>query len=216
MPLNEAKLNKSNQLTNDKHTLDFPVVIKHNYGSRGKGNHKIDTPEAYKTFVKGKTLSHYVVEPFYSGVAEYRIHITAHGPIYCLRKMLKSDVPKEKRWVRNDSTCVWITEFAQNRDANNNFISFKAQDNPKFDRPNNWNEIIKECKKALEAIGGDVLAVDVKAQSSRDKKGNKREKVDFYILEVNSAPSMGDITLEIYKKQLPVILNNKYGNFGSN
>src|SRR6185295_12245911 len=100
-----------------------------------------------------------------------------------LRKRLRNDVPKEKRWVRNDSTCVWITEYTQEKAANGDFIRFTNQDSPDFDKPSNWDEIIEECKKALKSIGGDLLAVDVKAQGNKDNKGRKRPKVDFYILE---------------------------------
>lgn len=194
--------------------LKFPLIVKSRYGSRGEGNHKIDTPKDFNTFLsKGVTKANYIVEPYFSGPVEFRIHISKDGPIYSLRKMLKTNIPEEKRWVRNDDTCVWITEFAQNRTANGKFISFKVQDNSKFDRPGNWNEIVEECKKALKAVGGDLLAVDVKSQSSYDSKKHRREKVEFYILEVNSAPSMGEITTEIYKRELPAILRSKYDRY---
>lgn len=212
IPLNEAKI-EGNSITNGKIIINFPIIVKSHFGSRGVGNHKFITVDELSKFLKNNTASHYIVEPYFSGTVEFRIHITENGPIYSLRKLLKTDTPKDKRWFRNDSNCVWITEFAQNRDQRGNFISFKTQDNDKFDRPGNWNDIIAECKKALRSVGGDVLAVDVKAQSNRDSKGRKRDQVEFYILEVNSAPSMGDITTEVYKRELPRILSNKYDNF---
>lgn len=211
MQLREAKIEKD-KITNGKVTLSFPVVVKSYYGSRGNGNYKIDTPEALKKFMENNSVGNYIVEQFFNGVMEFRVHITANGPIYSLRKMLKDDVPAEKRWVRNDSTCSWITEFTQNKSANGTFISFTAQDSPKFDKPGNWNEIVEECKKALKAIGGDLLAVDIKAQSNKDSKGNRRKAVEFYILEVNSAPSIGNITGIIYSKEIPKILEYKYAN----
>ena len=208
--LSQAKLT-GEKLSDGKTTLNFPVVIKHHYGSRGEGNFKIESAKQFQTWIKGKTLGNYLVESYFGGAVEFRVHITNNGPIYSLRKMLKSDTPKEKRWVRNDETCVWITEYVQNK-QNGNFVSFSTQESPTFDKPANWNEIVAECKKALTAIGGDVLAVDVKAQSNKTK-GGRREKVDFYILEVNSAPSMGKITAQIYKKELPKILKSKYAGF---
>lgn len=210
-PLNKAKL-EGNNLTDGKTSLKFPVVVKSFYGSRGNGNFKLDSPKEFETWVAGKTRANYLVEQYYPGSVEFRIHITAHGPVYSLRKMLRDDVPKEKRWVRNDSTCVWITEYTQSKTPGGQFLSFTGIESPTFDKPGNWNEIIQECKKALSAVGGDILAVDVKAQSNNGQKG-RRGKVDFYILEVNSAPSMGQITTYIYKKELPRILQNKYGDF---
>lgn len=200
------------KLTDGTTTLDFPVVLKHFYGSRGEGNYKIDTPEQYINTIKGKTPENYLIEPFYSGTVEFRIHITSFGPIYCLRKMLREDTPKENRWYRNDSNCVWITEFKQVKHGDN-FIRFSHEAHPDFNKPNNWNEILEEAIKALKSVGGDILAVDVKAQSNIDSKDRKREKVEFYILEVNSAPAMGAITAQIYKEQLPNILQAKYGCF---
>lgn len=212
MPLNEAKV-QGETITNEKITINFPIIVKSHFGSRGVGNHKFTTAAELTKFLKNNNASHYIVEPYFSGTVEFRIHITEAGEIYCLRKLLKSDTPKDKRWFRNDSNCVWITEFAQNRDQRGNFLGFRTQDNDKFGRPGNWNEIITECKRALRSVGGDLLAVDVKAQSNKDSKGRKRDKVEFYILEVNSAPSMGDITTEIYKKEIPLILSRKYDNF---
>lgn len=210
MRLSKAKL-QNGALTDGKITINFPVVIKQHFGSRGKGNYKVDTPEQFTSIIKGKNLADYLVETYFSGAVEFRVHITAYGPIYCLRKLLKENVPKEKRWVRNDSTCVWITEFTQNKQGKK-FLNFTGQDSPTFGKPRNWKEIIDECKKALRSIGGDLLAVDIKAQSNVDSKGRARDRVDFYILEVNSAPSIGEITGLIYKKELPKILDNKYGN----
>lgn len=200
-------------VTDGKTELKFPIVVKQFFGSRGQGNYKINTREEFNQFLKGKTLSNYLIEPFYNGSMEFRIHITKLGPIYCLRKLLKSNIPKDQRWIRNDTTCVWITEFTQRRDSKDRFLSFNIEPHPDFDKPGNWNEILEECKKALISIGGDVLAVDVKTQSNYDSKNNRRNKVDFYILEVNSAPAMGEITTIIYKKELPIVLKNKYDNF---
>lgn len=210
-PLSVATANEAG-VSDGKINIKYPVIIKHHYGSRGTGNTKIDSLQDFNNFIVGKTKGNYLVEQFFSGSAEFRIHITSYGPIYNLRKRLKNDVPEKNRWVRNDSTCIWITEFDQNK-VNNNFVSFKDLPNPSFDKPSNWDEIIEECKKALKAVGGDLLAVDVKAQTNTTTKGKRREKVDFYVLEVNSAPAMGEITKIIYKEHIPKVLKHKYGNF---
>lgn len=200
-------------ITDSKETFAYPFVVKSYFGSRGEGNHKISTLKEFNDLkTSGKLSQGHIVEPFYTGTVEFRVHIANYGAIYSLRKLLKSDTPKEKRWIRNDDTCVWITEYVR-KDANGRFLCFTSTPNPSFDKPNNWNEIVKECIKALEAVGGDLLAVDVKAQSNKDSKGHRRGNVDFVILEVNSAPAMGEITAEIYKEHIPKILEAKYGAF---
>lgn len=201
-PLRGTTFSKTG-VTNGTIDMKFPVIIKHHHGSRGNGNHKIDTAEQYETFVKKhqSTLGEYIVEKFFSGTKEYRVHITAYGPIYSLRKMLKEEVPDEKRWVRNDSTCVWIMEKQVVKTAKGNFLRFSHKDGEKFEKPKNWNLIIEECQKALQAVGLDLGACDIKTQSKGD---------DFYIIEINSAPSLGEITAEVYKQELPKILTYKY------
>ena len=107
--------------------------------------------------------------------------------------MLKRDTPEEKKWYRNDDNCVWILE-----------------ENENFDKPVNWVRIEEESVKALKSVGLDVGAVDLRIQSATNKKGEKRENPDFIIVEINSAPSFGDITLNKYIEELPKILLNKY------
>jgi hypothetical protein len=96
----------------------------------------------------------------------------------------------EERWHRHDNNCVWILE-----------------ENPLFDKPNNWEEIVAECVKALTAVSLDIAAVDIKVQSATNKQGVLRESPEFIILETNSAPSLGDITANKYVEQLTNMLN---------
>jgi len=200
-------------LTNGKINLDFPIVIKNIFGSRGRGNYKIDSPADFESFIKSKSLENYIVEQFFSGAREYRVHITNHGPIYCLRKLLKNDTPKNKRWVRNDETCAWICEYQPSLNQHGNFIGFRETESNVFDKPVNWDKIVEECKKALNAVGLDIGAVDLRVQSTVDKESKTRKDPDFYIIEINSAPSLGKITAEVYKKELPKILAQKYDKF---
>jgi hypothetical protein len=106
--------------------------------------------------------------------------------------MLKNGTPEDKRWFRNDSNSTWIME-----------------ENPAFDKPVNWNTIIAECVKALNAVGLDVGACDVKVQSAKNKKGTQRTNPEFIVIEINSAPSFGAITLKKYVERLPAILMAK-------
>lgn len=90
--------------------------------------------------------------------------------------MLKQDAAD--RWFRNSKNSVWILE-----------------DNPLFDKPITWNAIVADCLKALNALGLDTCAFDVKV----NKKG------EWMILEGNSAPSFGDCT-----PQNPTIVAQRY------
>lgn len=172
----------------------FPIVAKSLYGSRGEGNTKLDTQADLEAWMVGKTLSNYVFEKFYSFLREYRLHITKEGCFYTCRKMLKRDAPQENKWQRHDDNCVWILE-----------------DNQAFDKPVNWDTIVEHSVKALNAVGLDVGAVDVKVQSATKPNGRVRENPDFIIIEINSAPSFGELTGEKYLEQIPKILRSKYG-----
>lgn len=160
------------------------LVCKSFFGSRGVGNFLISSKAALTRWAEGKTLSGYIYERFYDYSREYRLHVTEDGCFYTCRKMLKSDVPDDKRWYRNDSNCTWILET-----------------NPMFSKPSNWKEVTDECVKALKAVGLDVGACDVKMAS--------KDPTQFIILEINSAPSLGEITLVKYTEQIPLIIAKK-------
>lgn len=168
----------------DINSIKFPVVLKSLFGSRGRGNTLVENKENLLSMIKssGFNQNNYIVERFYNYNREYRLHISDDGCFYTCRKMLKEDTPKERRWFRNDSNSVWVVE-----------------DNPMFDKPSTWNNIESQCVKALKEVGLDFGAFDVRVQSS-DKK-----EQDFVIIEVNSAPSFGDRTLQEYSK----IITNK-------
>ena len=173
----------------------FPLVIKRRNSSRGRGIYLIKSLDELSSWCDSRPLSvqdNYIMERFYTYSREYRLHVSKDGCFYTNRKMLREDVPDNKRWYRNDSNCVWILE-----------------DNSKFDKPVNWNTIISECVKALKSVGLDVGACDVKVQSSRDKDGALRENPEFIVIEINSAPSFADGTLTRYLDVIPKILTDK-------
>lgn len=173
----------------------YPVVSKHIFGSRGTGNSLHETRENVTAYMQGKAMASYIFEKFYNFSREYRLHVSADGCFYTCRKMLKRDTPEGQRWYRNDNNCVWILE-----------------DNPEFDKPVNWNAIVAESVKALNAVGLDIGAIDVRVQSRADGRGTVRTAPEFIILETNSAPSFGDVTLEKYKVEIPKILTRKHAN----
>lgn len=183
------------QGSNDKVKLEelpFPIVAKKLYGSRGEGNYLIETIEDLKGWLPENNLNNLIFEKFYSFNREYRLHVTEDGVFYTNRKMLKRDTPEEFRWYRNDNNSVWIKE-----------------ENEMFEKPSCWNSIVTESIKALKAIGLDFGAVDVRVQSEKNQKGSKRKDVDFIIIEINSAPSFGEGTLQHYRQIIPQLLNKK-------
>lgn len=172
----------------------FPVLAKLINGSRGNGITMIKSPEELKKCLIGKNLGNYIFEKYYNFTKEYRIHVTEDGCFYTCRKMLKSDVPENKRFIRNDSTCSWFVE-----------------QNPEFNKPTNWDKIVAECVKALKAVKLDIAGFDVRVQSDKTAKGEARKEPDFIIIESNSACSHGDLTAVKYTETLKRLLNKKAG-----
>jgi glutathione synthase/RimK-type ligase-like ATP-grasp enzyme len=172
--------------------LPYPIISKHIKGSRGIGNVKHNNVNVLQRWMVNKNFNNYIFEKYYNYVREYRLHVDSEGCFYSCRKMLKSDSPQEHRWYRNNDHCVWI-----------------MKDNDLFDKPVNWEQIEIESVKALKAVGLDVGAIDLRIQSATNNNEEKRENPEFIIVEINSAPSFGDVTLEKYIKQLPKILKRK-------
>lgn len=162
-------------------TFEFPIVAKHVSGSRGSGNYKLDTVEQLNNWAKrgNRTLDNYIFEKFVNTSKEYRIHVSINGVFLAWRKLRKNDTPENQKWFFNNINCNWI-----------------GQNNELFDTPKNWNEICKAAQAALQSVGLTVGAVDVRVQS------NKKKNPEFYIIEINSAPSMSPITTERYITEL--------------
>lgn len=175
--------------------LEFPLIAKHRRSSRGEGIYLLKTIQEYNNWCQGKTPENYIIEKYHDFSREYRLHVTADGCFYACRKMLREGTPENQRWYRNDSNCVWVIET-----------------NPLFNRPANWNAIVAECVKSLNAVGLDIGACDVRVQSATKQNGNARQNVDFFVVEINSAPSFGEMTLQHYTTQIPRILKKKFIN----
>lgn len=163
------------------------IIAKRYNSSKGNGLFLIKTEDDIHAFIRDKSneeIKKWIFERFSTYNKEYRLHITKDGCFYACRKMLKNDA--DVRWHRHDNNSVWIVE-----------------QNELFNKPNNWDEIVNECVKALKSIGLDIAAFDIKVQS-------KEENPKYLILECNSAPGLGEVGLEKYKEQLPILINNKY------
>lgn len=173
---------------------DFPIVAKSHMGSRGRGNTLLKTEAEVRAFLRSKDLSHYIFEKYYNYNKEYRLHVSADGCFYACRKMLQNEFKDHPNaWQRHDDNCVWILET-----------------NPNFDTPTNWANIIDNCVKALVSCGLDFGACDLRVQNNNDKEGTRRAQPDFIVVEINSAPSFGEVTLQKYKEVLPQLLVKKY------
>lgn len=170
--------------------LKYPIVAKHIFGSRGTGNTLLKTKEELEAFIKNKDLSKYIFEKYYAYNREYRLHMTSEGCFYTCRKMLKSGA--KERWFRNSENSVWILE-----------------ENPLFDKPTNWDSIVADCVKALNAVGLDFGALDVRVQSAKDNDGNAIKNPKWIIIETNSAPGLEKIGLAKYVEEIPKIINRK-------
>lgn len=166
----------------------YPLLAKRTYRSRGIGMEKLDNREELEAFLKSKIIGNtynkrnpYYLEQFKNYVKEYRIHVSEIGYFYSCRKMLRQEfVGTDRNWFRNDSNSVWIME-----------------ENPLFEKPGNWKDIIEDCILAIKSLSLSIGAVDVKV----NKKG------EWAILEVNSAPSFGEVTTQKYINHLKELLN---------
>ena len=175
--------------------ISFPLVVKKYFGSRNNGNTKIDNLDELEDFIEDNDMDNYLFEKFHNYAREYRLHVTAEGCFYSCRKMLKRDTPAKDKWYRNDAHCVWIME-----------------ENDSFDKPINWDAIVVECVKALQAVGLDIGAIDLRVQSATERNDTIRTTPEFIVIEINSAPSFGSVTEQKYIEILPTILNKKHSN----
>ncbi len=167
--------------------LQWPIVAKKEFGSRGEGMWLLENKADWDKFMElnRSRLNDYLFEKYHNYNREYRLHVTGSECFYACRKMLKEGT--EERWFRNDSNCIWVIDT-----------------NPVFEKPTNWKQIEEECIKALKSVGLDVGACDVRVQSKSNPK--------FFIVEINSAPSFGEITAKKYLDIIPKVLKAKHSN----
>lgn len=178
--------------------LKFPLIVKSLTGSRGVGNHFIETVEDLKRFITGHDMQNYIIEKYLTGYnKELRIHVTEDGYFYTCRKLLKNDTPKEERYQRHDDNCTWILES-----------------NPKFDKPVNFDNIVVDCIKALKYLELSIAAFDIKCQTTQDGEGKVRKNPLYAILESCSAPSFGNVTEQKYLEQIPILAYKQAKKYG--
>ena len=77
----------------------------------------------------------------------------------------------------------------------------------------NTNEMISMLGLNIPKVNVDLSNTEIlicEVNERKTGKGKDREAPDFIVLEVNSAPSMGEITLEKYREELPKIAARKF------
>lgn len=160
-------------LIENKEKIKFPIVAKHIFGSRGTGNTLLRDKSNLTSWAHNKNFGNYIFENYMSYLLEYRLHVTKGGCFYSCRKALIKTTERSERWRRHKDNSVWLLE-----------------ENPNFNRPNSWNDIVNSCVKALNEIGADILSFDVKVQNRLNEDNEEREYQNFILIECNSASSM--------------------------
>ncbi len=162
----------------------YPIVAKHRMGSRGTGVYLLNSQDGLKgmmTFRGEEFFRHtFILEKYLRYPMEFRVHATQREAFYSNRKALKHNTPDYRRWKYTYEDSVWLRE-----------------DNKEFHKPKNWAEICQAAIASVRAVGLDVGACDIKVEPQGDGPAN------FFILEVNSAPSFGDLTANQYTAILP-------------
>lgn len=170
--------------------LNYPIIAKKICGFKGHGMMKLDTKEELSNFLNTTNTNGYYFEEYFNGSAEYRLHVSNGGCFMAWRKLRKNDTPDDKRWYFNSDHCNWVNE-----------------NHELFNKPSNWNEMINQSVNALNAVGLDIGSVDLRCQSP------KKDNPIFKIIEINSAPSLGEQGIEAYKIEITSILYKKYQNY---
>jgi len=164
-------------------TEEYQLVGKAICGFQGKGMVLISNDVELATFCKTHTSDNFFIELFYNYGREYRLHATRNEVFLSWRKLRKDEA--EERWFFNSHNCNWVGE-----------------DHELFNKPSNWSDLCRFACKAVESVGLDIGAVDLRVSS--------KDPSQFIILECNSAPALGEVGVDIYREQIKKVLIKKY------
>lgn len=162
-------------------SLRYPVVVKQICGFKGHGMVKCETQEELQSWIDNHNTTGYYLEIFHAYAKEYRLHATQERVFLSWRKLRKADA--EQRWFFNSTNCNWVSE-----------------EHELFAKPEGWDLMCEHAVKAIKAVGLSIGAVDVRCKSTC------RGIDDFIILEVNSAPELGEVGTEAYFKEITKIV----------
>lgn len=173
-------------LANDDKEIPYPIVVKRVFGFQGRGMELIKNKQELKTWLdKHRSLDGWYFEKFYNYAREYRLHVARYcGVILSWRKLRTKDA--ESRWFFNSLNSNWV-----------------GTEHGLFDKPKCWSAMEKAAIDCIEATGLDIGAVDIRVQS------NTQEDPKFIVCEINSAPALGDLGIEVYKDIISKIIKNK-------
>lgn len=162
------------------------VVAKRNNHSKCRGMYRFNTVEELDNSQDRRVFNPelYYFEEFVSCNREWRVHVSVgqDNEVVAYRKCLRPEID-EKPWFRNLDNCYFKLDCEE-------------------DKKENWNEIIAECKRAIEVLGMDIAAVDI---GENTRKGAR----DFYIFEVNSAPGMEEHTRRHYEQAIDTLVQQR-------
>jgi len=195
--LHEAGLKVPYFMSNVGEAIEFmerenkPIVGKMYNHSRGRGIRKFETPDELRA--SQDELTRYYFQEFVEANREWRVHVSRwqDEEVVAYRKCLRPDLLQHIR--DNDLPRPWV------RNIENCYFKY---DGVEEDKAPHWNEVIRQCKQAIEVLGLDIAGVDV-GENTRDGT------LDFWIFEVNSASAMEEFTRERYIQALDVIIRNK-------
>lgn len=168
------------------------IVAKKNNHSRGRGIKLLSTPQEIREFGRRKGNNYYY-QTFHDMNREWRIHVSAYHdePVVAYRKCLRGEVVErwrndddfEKPWVRNMENCYFKLNSEEDKE-------------PWFD------DMVAECKRAIEVLDMDIAGVDI-------GENNKVDGGDYVIYEVNSACGMEEVTRANYERCIEDIVDIK-------
>lgn len=171
--------------------IDYPVLSKLQKRSKGVGMEKWDKradltsvmDDIKRRHAEGRNQKY--LERFHSYAKEYRLHCALGRCFYSCRKARKAG---NHEYFRNDSNCVWFTQYDENLNIKDNFLM-----------PDSWDQIVDECIRLQSLVGLDITAFDVIVANNGE----------FKVLECNSAPSIADGTGIKYREIIPEIIQTK-------
>ena len=164
-------------------TEEYQLVGKAICGFQGKGMVLISNDTELVDFCKHHTPDNFFIELFYNYGREYRLHATRREVFLSWRKLRRED--SKERWFFNSHNCNWVGE-----------------DHELFNKPSNWPELCRAACQAVESVGLDIGAVDIRV-SSQDTR-------QFIVCEVNSAPALAEAGIDAYREQIRKVLIKKY------
>jgi hypothetical protein len=166
--------------------LPYPLVAKRVFGFQGRGMRLINSIDEMREFIDSHhDLSGWLFEVYHNYAREYRLHVaTKVGVFLSWRKLRRRDATE--RWFFNSDNCEWY-----------------GTGHAMFDQPKCWKAMCKAAVDALESTGLDLGAVDIRVQS------NTQDDPKFIVCEINSAPALGEVGVEMYKDVIKKIIEYK-------